>query len=774
MRKATYLVSAAVVAILVGSSAQAQVAENDGGIADIVVTAQKRAENMQDVPIAVAAVTSEAAAESGIRTTSDLSFAVAGLNVTRKTEATNFNLRGIGTQGGSTGQDSAIATFVDGVYMPSMAGATFALNNIERVEVLKGPQGTLYGRNATGGAVNVITKDPSFEPAMQGMIGFGNKETLEGALYVTSGLGDKVAMDLAAYYRDQGKGFGKNLILGTDVNKSSDVMFRGKILVQLGENTKAVLAGDYSRTRGSIGISYRPVPTSQLVIPADPANPAAGGFGYAQYAAMGGGFYDSISDFQPHVDTKMFGGYLRLEHEMGDVSLKSITAYRGSDGFQRVEVDATPAKIIDAPLFNSEKQWTEELQLAYSSDRLQALVGAFFMDARSSYDPFQIIGLAITGATGGAANGIRTESSQFTKSYAVFGQLTYAIGENTNLTLGARYTIDKRRLKASDALYLAAQFPLSSVTPKGHFMPTAAPFTVAVYPQRKDTFKEPTWRVALDHKLSEDVMLYASYSRGFKSGVFNLVTPTDPAALPEKLDAIEVGVKSDLMDRRLRVNVSGFYYKYKNIQAFQVNGVNTTLSNAASARIWGLDLDVQAALGAGFTLSGTASFLDHKYGSFPVATMSFLSQPAGAPGYAGYTPGFGNYVFPACGQAPHSGQFYCSATGNKLVNAPEVSFGLSLNHEIGLSGGSRINTNLSWAYNGGFYWAVDNRVKQKAFSLINAQVMWTSADDKYNFRIWGRNLGKEKYYASFDENGTGDIGVPAPGRTFGASVGFNF
>lgn len=767
MKKSILFATVASLIPFYGTAALAQEssAEETGGVQEIIVTAQKRSENLQDVPIAISAITAESAQESGIRSTSDLAFAVAGLNVTRKTEATNFNLRGIGTQGGSTGQDSAVATFIDGVYIPSMAGATFALNNIERVEVLKGPQGTLYGRNATGGAVNVITKDPSFDSALQASIGYGNLQTMEASMYLTSGITKSVAADVAVYYRDQGKGFGDNLILGRDINKSGDFIVRGKLLFELGENTTAVLSGDYSHTYGSFGISYRPVPSSQLVVP---------GFqSYANYQALGGGFYDSISDFIPQIDTEMFGGYLRLEHEMGDITLKSITAYRGANGFQRVEVDATPVKIIDAPLFNSESQWTQELQLGYQTDNLSVLIGGFYMDAENRYDPFQILGLAITGATGGFANGIRTNSTQFTKSYALFGQATYEIFTDTNLTLGARYTIDKRRLAADDSLYLAATTDLSAIDPYGPVIPSGTALQVATY-AANETFKEPTWRLALDHKFTPDVLGYLSYSRGFKSGVFNLTSPADAPAKPEKLDAMEVGLKTTMFNSNLRFNIAGFHYKYKNIQAFQVNGATTTLSNAASARVWGVDADFEASLSNSLTLIGSASWLDHKYGSFPVATISYLNQPAGAPNYAGYTPGFGNYVFPNCSAAVHSGQFYCSATGNKLVNAPEITLNLALNHELVFSDGSKLNTNASWSYNDGFYWAVDNRIKQPSFSLFNAQMVWTSASETYNVRLWGRNLGNKKFYASVDENGSGDIGVPAPGRTYGVSVGFSF
>lgn len=756
MLRYVLLTSASIGGLLTSQDACAQ---TETSIPEIIVTAQKRAENIQDVPIAISALPASALAESGIRSTQDLSQSVAGLNVTRTTEATVFTLRGIGTQGGSTGQDGAVATFVDGVYMPSMAGATFALNNIERIEVLKGPQGTLYGRNATGGAVNVITRRPQQEFSMDASLGYGNLQTMEGNLYATGGLAKGVSADVAVYYRNQDKGFGFNRIIGRDVNKSRDFIVRSKLLFEIGPDTDLTLAGDYARTKGSIAIAYRPVPTSQLV----------DGTGFADFVANGNGYYDSQSEFNPIVDTRSFGGSAKLQHGFGDFTLTNILAYRGAKGFQRVDVDATPLKLVDAPLFNREKQWTEEIQLAYDSGPIKAIAGFFYMDAKSQYDPFQIAGLAISGQSGGLSDRLVIYSTQRTKSYAAFGQASWEFAPDTNLTLGARYTIDKRRLNADQ--YFAIGIPLPDAYCSAYCRPDGDLFPLGSIAQSK-TFKKPTWRLALDHKFGPDFMVYASYSRGFKSGVYNLTSPADAPARPETLDAGEIGFKSTIFDR-IRFNAAGFYYKYKNIQAFQVNGASTTLTNAASAKIYGFDFDFQAEIGAGFSLSGSGAYLHDRYGDFPVATISFLEQPAGSPPYAGYTPGLGNYVYPNCGNPADSGQFYCSASGNKLVNTPDFTLNLALNHELELAGGKLVS-NVNWSYNSGFYWAVDNRLKQPKFSLFNAQVVWSAPEERWNIRGWVRNLTDKKYLLSLNENGTGDEGVPAPGRTYGVSVGFHF
>ncbi|QQN75261.1 TonB-dependent receptor [Croceicoccus sp. YJ47] len=515
--RTTVSTGAMMMALLAGANpalAQDSVVEDEARGQEIIVTAQKRAQSIQDVPIAISAITSESLGQTGIQSTNDLVVAVSGLNVTRTTEAVNFTLRGIGTQGGSTGQDSAIATFIDGVYLPSMAGSNFALANIERVEVLKGPQGTLYGRNATGGAVNVVTKEPSFDPLLRASVGYGNYKTMEGSLYVSGGITDTIAIDLAAYLRDQGEGFGENRIINRDVNASNDLIVRSKLIFLPSSATKITIAADWARADGSLALAYRPAPTSQLL----------NGTGYAEYLAAGNGYYDSISEFEPFFKTESYGAYFRIDQDIGDFTISNLAAYRGSDGYQRVEVDGTPLKIVDAPLFNQEDQFTNELQLSYARDGLDAIVGLYYLDGKSQYNPFQIAGLAIEGQTGGLANRLVINSAQKTQSYAIFGQATWEFLSDTNLTLGARYTVDERTLDADQFFDIGGQVP----TPYGdRLMPNGTLFPLGSVAQ-EEKFKKPSWRIALDHQFTPDFMGYASYSRGFKSGVFNLTSPADP------------------------------------------------------------------------------------------------------------------------------------------------------------------------------------------------------------------------------------------------------
>ena len=231
---------------------------SSGRVAEIVVTAERRSETAQTVPISITAVTGRQLEVAGIKTTQDLVLATPGLTMTQTLNGVTPYIRGIGSQQATT--EGAVAVYVDNVYYASTQGAIFTLNNVDRVEVLKGPQGTLFGRNATGGLINVITRDPSFTPEIKGTIGYGNFNTLSGNLYVTGALTKNIAMDFALAGSDQGDGWGKNYFLGNDVNLRREWAVRSKLKADFSENTRAVLEVDYSRWRSDIGLTRQALP----------------------------------------------------------------------------------------------------------------------------------------------------------------------------------------------------------------------------------------------------------------------------------------------------------------------------------------------------------------------------------------------------------------------------------------------------------------------------------------------------------------------------------
>lgn len=709
-----WLASAATFAALIATHAHAQ------ELQEIVVTAQKRSENIQKVPIAITAVTSDLATSAGVRTSEDLTVVVPGLNIQKQTGAADIFVRGVGTAGGQTGQESAVATFIDGVYQPAMQTASFSLNNIERIEVLKGPQGTLYGRNATGGAINVITRTPSQDARLQAELGYGNKETVEGNLYATGPLTPNMAADIAVYYFNQNQGFGRNVTTGSEINKGKDLAIRSKVFWTPGENTEITLGGFYTKSSGSYGVAIRGAPSASLVT-------GQQGFPF--------GFYDIQSEFDPEYYVEQYGGNLKIQQDLGWAQLVSISAIQKVRHHERDDVDLTPLKIIEAPLYSHAETFTQELQIGSSdNDAFKWVAGVFFMDDTAAYDPFHIIGLGLGAGPDPAQSLEFTLDRQKTSSIAAYAQATIKVVDRTNLTLGARYTRDTRKFDT-----------LGSLT-----IPNVAVIPIDP-PAVQKTFKKPTWRIALDHEFSDDVLGYVSYNRGFKSGVYNLSAPGDPVVDPEVLDAYEGGLKTSLMDRRVRLNSAVFLYKYKNLQLQQVNGFSTRLVNAAKATVWGVDVDVDIAAAEGFTIHAGAEYLHARYGDFPGAPFT-VPNP---------NPPFGDLVTAA------------NAKGNRMIRTPDFVATLSADYKFKLAGGSGIGLNVSYAYNDGFFWEPDNRTHQDAYHLVNTQIKWTAPNEKYSVRVWARNLLDEKYFAHVAEQALGDLAAAARGRTFGISLGVN-
>jgi len=715
-------------------------------VADIVVTAQFRAQNLQDVPIAIEAVNADTLSSSGVRTTDDLQIATTGINIQRQTGASLIFIRGIGTAGGQAAQEGAIATFIDGVYQPSPSSVTGSLANIERVEVLKGPQGTLYGRNATGGAVNIITLTPSFEPTGLIEFGYGNLQTVQARAYVSSGITKAIAADVSLYYNNQMKGFGRNLYTGTEISKGEDFAVRSKILFELGEDTKFTLGGDYNSSKGSFGVPQRVAPGAVLI-------DTVGLSDLPGVTPFPGGFYDAYTELDPYIHIEGYGFSGTLEHHFGDVSLTSITAWRSLDIFTQTDSDGTSQQVTSAYLTEKNKQFTQELRLQGDSGPFNWLVGGFFLHSKAGYAPFDAFGSAIRAAFGGAPTSpdrlLIENNLQKTTSYAAFGQITWSVGEATDITAGLRYTHDKRSINpdayvgySTDRdLLIPVPVALGAVAPGGD--------TSGFFAQQ-DSFSKLTWRLAIDQKITPDLLAYASYNRGFKSGIFNTTSFGNPAVKPEVLDAYEVGFKSTLLDRRLRLNGAAFYYDYSNIQLSQLVGSSQVLLNAAVAEIYGGEASFEAAITDAFSLRGGVAYTHGRYKSFPNAP--FFEQ---APG-----PGFGSIVT--------SGD----AGGNRTVYTPPWQINLAADYSVPVGDGE-LAANISYLYVDKFYFTADNRSPQPSYDLVNTQLKYTS-DAGLVVTLWGRNIFDKQYFASRFNAPAGETVVAAAGRTYGVSLGYKF
>jgi len=414
------------------------------------------------------------------------------------------------------------------------------------------------------------------------------------------------------------------------------------------------------------------------------------------------------------------------------LNVTSLTAYRNSRTTLIWDVDFTTAPHLSGDLVDLESQISEELTLSSKSGgKLNWQTGLFVFHADGSYDP---AGVLSNDGLFGPFVYVAPFGKQVTDSQAVFAQGTYEIVEATNLTAGARYTREKRYISGHTEGYVAD---------------SDTPVSLGETPRDSIEFKKPTFRVALDHRFSPEVLAYASFNTGFKSGGFNTQFTSQPSFLPETVNAYEVGMKNDLLNRRLRVNFAAFDYEYKNIQVQKVGVANTGIINGAKARIYGFDSDFEALFTDNFKVTGSAAFLHARF-------LEFTNAPIGSPG--GGIP-----TIPG------------DATGNDIPKSPHFSANLTPDYRIALPEGSSVHLTATLEYNSGIFFEADNLLKQPSYVRVNASLLWESSGDRYYARLWGTNLSNKAVlnYSSTLGDGTRDVTYEAP-RQYGVSVGVKF
>ena len=568
-----------------GASAGPATAADDGTqIQEIVVTAQRREERLQNVPVAVSAISAGDAINKGITTTSDLTAAIPALNFTQQANGATAFIRGVGSTFTLAGAEPSVAIYVDGVYLPSSQASIFSLNNIQRIEVLRGPQGTLFGRNATGGVIQVVTKDPSQKASVDVSGGYANYDTFTGNLYATAGLTSNLAADVAVYWNHQGNGWGHNLLTGDQIYKGKDLAARSKIMWTPTDTTTVRLSVDYGKSVSTFGFGLKPVP----------GRTAIGGFGFP-------GFYDVNENFKDLSTTTRYATALQITQDVKFATLTSTTAYQSVKPRYTVDEDGSPVPLVDGAIAEPDKAFTQEFQLAsQAGSKISWIGGLFYFHDDAGSDPLNIVGLA----TGGVR--LLTNSNQKTDSFAGYAQATAEIVDKTHLTVGLRFTHDDRRITGN-------------TTANGALIETV---------EQHKSFEKLTWRLSLDHQFTPDILGYVSYNRGFKSGFFNTTVLSDPVIRPEVIDSYEAGLKTEFFDHALRLNVAGYYYDYKNLQVNNTIAGATRILNAASAEIYGVEGDVVVVPVRHLTLTAGMSLIHGRYKDFPDAP-SYPANPAG-------------------------------------------------------------------------------------------------------------------------------------------------
>ena len=689
--------------------------DGNGQLEDIVVTAQKRSENLQSVPISVAAFSGATLTRLGVQNTLDVPNVVPGFVLTKSFNIALPYIRGVGQSSATTGIESNVALYIDGVYLSEPASGVFELNNIAQVEVLKGPQGTLFGRNSTGGVVHVITRDPSFTPALDADVAYGNYNTFKGHLFATAPLSDTLAASIALAGMDRTEGYGYDVSLNKKIFTAKSFNVQGKLLWRPATGTAITLNVLHSYGEGYVGSALG-------IYPGSLAENHQTRF-ISEYVIAGS--LDPISSSEHTLAS------LKIEQNLGGARIVNITAYRDYNEVSRFTQNAIPngtVQATNAVFPSAAHSFSEEFQIqSPAGAKVQWIAGLFYLYDRASFD----------GRV--AADTIpifSVNSYQDTNSYSAFAQATVPITNSLRLTGGGRYTIDEKSVVGTryNGAGVATSTFASALGALGQ--PTAK------------TWKSPTWRVSLDQDLGASSMVYASYNRGFKSGVYSLLSPTNPPANPETLDAYEIGIKNTFFDRRLRLNLSGFYYNYKNIQLRSLVPPSPVpiVYNAARSHIKGLDIDIEALPAKRLTVTAGFELLDAKYVSFPGAACPLPAAAGGNPT-----------------------TISCDLSGNRMIRSPKFTGNLGFQYEFGVGNGGNVTFSANDHYNSGFFWEPDNRLVQPPYHEVSASIRYALPGHRWSIAIWGKNLAGENIYVNAAA-ASSDTYAPGEPRTFGATL----
>lgn len=707
--------------------AQRKPLAKDDKVSEIVITAQRRDENVQNVPIDVVAFGATNLAHAGVASTRDLQVLAPTFDYGDSSGWSYNTLRGVGSPAIGPGIESPVAMYIDGVYQAALVSSPPSFADVKSVEVIAGPQGTLFGRNATAGVIQIITKDPSLHPEGSISAGYANYNTATGSLYLTGPVTQNVATSLAIDGQHQGRGYGEDLRTGQRIGFNRYFSVRNKWLLKPTSNLTVRLNADYLKSTSSSSVV--PVPGAVFIGSTTPFDLPP---------------RTSLADNRPLNRLSQGGVSATIAYDLPGVRLTSISAYR------QIHLKADIGTSSTGPDYagliftdESHKQYSEELQLSsLPGASLTWTAGVFLFGENSNWNPATLTGNLYLTAVPQLTGGDPLTKEEFflfnkTRSAAIYAQATKQIFDATNLTLGFRYTVERRRFTQGVSIVDALFGPFDSVQ------------------SASKTFRAPTWRIALDHHFSPNLLGYLSYNRGFKSGVFDPTSSPLHAVDPEKLDAFEAGLKSELLDRHVRLNAGAFYYKYKNMQVISFVNTIPALSNGADAELYGIDVSGEAHVTSNLTLNGGFSLMHAKFTKFPAGVLTLPNpntDPALPPG---------GYI-----------QTTADLSGNHIPHAPKAVVDLSATYSVPLRSGV-VDATVAFSHNSGWYAEADNRLRQRPYDLLNASIGWTSGSG-FNVKLWARNILNTYYFASMTTETQGEEAQFGDPRTYGVTVAQKF
>jgi iron complex outermembrane receptor protein len=720
--------TASLVAVVLGGVAQAEEASAQGGqVGEVVVTAQRRAERLKDVPMSITALSAEALQRAGVNSTQDLARVTPSVTMPLYGAFLQPSVRGVSSAGANLGDSSNVALYIDGVYQPQQIASLVDLPDVQQVEVLKGPQGALYGQNATGGAILVTSRSPSFAPSGDLSASYGNYNATDLRAFVTGPLlGDKIAGSLAAGFQ-QRDGFRHQVITGQrDFGLNSKVA-RAKVLVEPVNWAKVTVTGYYSDRKDS-------APYAGIALNGNSA-------GYAIFSTAPRATSPNQFTTDPDVFTRneSYGASLVGQFEVGEGVLKTTTSLSRNKTTYLADIEYSPANLaryltpdLKAHYFMQDANYVSKKLF----DRLVILAGAFYLDGEDVFNPSTTL-ITVPTLVPAPYSPILLPGSaqQFgtlgKKVWAVYGDLTFDVTDKLVVTAGGRYTEETQRAKSGNFQYPTLPFP------GGILDDPAGP----------QTWSKFTPRVTVRYALTSASNVYATWGKGFKSGVIN--TLDFSSVNPERITSYEIGYKGRPL-ANLTVNVAAFFYNYKDLQVAVADPPAYFTQNAASARLKGVDMDAAWAVTPELTISGSLSYLDAKYRSFPDATL-FLPN------------GFGGNNVAAV-----------DVSGQRMARAPKWTANLAANYGHDMELG-RLTAYGSIYYNDGSAFEPSNRLKTGTYTTLDTEIGFEPVRvPGLRLVAWGRNLTNKAYLASFLETQLADGVSYAPPRTYGVRAEYKF
>lgn len=716
-------------------------------IEEMIVTAQKREENLQEVPVAVTALSAAILEDHGFDEINDLATAVPSLQFGNFGPVAFVAIRGIGHENTTAGGDPGVALHIDGVYLGRPVASLFNAFDMERVEILRGPQGTLYGRNATGGSINYISKAPTdrFEGELDLTAGEYSRVRLRGAVNLP--LGDRSAARIS-FFREDRDGFTENTVPGgTEANDADNWGVRGSLRVDIGDRGDLVFTLNHIET-GGVGTQ----PEVREPFPALLAGPPFGGSGPAGgIRGPGDWFVDAngnplTNDLTPFREAKSLRERQEneftlltatLTYAFERFTLKTISAFAESSFESHQDSDSSAASLVELVLLEDAEQFSQEIQILSPGDRrLRWIAGLYYFEEEAFRtsdffeDRFDFFARTL-----GVCCGVRLGGDVEAESLAVFGQVSYDLSETVSLTGGLRWTDDEKNGTNQNILFAPLEIdPVSTAS------------------------DEVTWRLVLDWKISDDALLYAGASTGYKSGGINQVAITSAGRNavydPEFVDAFEVGLKSELFDRKLRLNISAFHNDYQDLQfqIFEFGG--PAAFNAQGAQVTGLEIEFLRLLGDFTSIDGFLGYTDSEYDEQILSGVQL--------------------------------------GGNQLSRTPEWTYGIGVNRSWVLDNGAVFRARADYSFTDDIFYTPFNRDdtagpggsdRAEQYDNIDLRLFWTHPSGAWTIEGFVTNLTDEVQEGNIlrgigfnDAPGGGgqEFVTYNPPRQWGLRVNYNF